>query len=446
MKQKNLRTLLIVCLLLGAFTLGAAASIGVKDITATLRPDITVKVDGESQTLYDKNGDVVYPLMYNGSTYLPIRAISTLLDQDVVWDSKTQTVSLSDKTDTAPEDLTYSALNKRINKLESRYVSLSDDVKATAKAGTYAENLTIYHAFHDRHLDLTDTLKSLQVDVSEAYRTDSITKTNRDTFLTNLDSLDSKLAILHTSVLEKYGIDGDAATFKALRAEALDLQGDQKELADLVSAAVKAKTVSDWKSADASARKEWKSFRNDVTALQVALNDSLRQSVISYQEYNEVSELAGALDVACKDLKSALDKAEANWDGSSESATSWQDRDGEYYAHQIQTLSDKADDLFDRCRDYFTGKNRDEIVGVSLMAEVDKLDDQIDDLEDAIEDSQKLGRQTRWALLRDLDKADNTLSKAEDFLEKAGIDDDWDDDHDRGWHNGRDDDDDDDDD
>ena len=38
------------------------------------------------------------------------------------------------------------------------------------------------------------------------------------------------------------------------------------------------------------------------------------------------------------------------------------------------------------------------------------------------------------------------MSKAEDFLEKAGIDDDWDDDHDRGWHSGRDDDDDDDDD
>ena len=206
---------------------------------------------------------VVFPLMYNGSTYLPIRAIGTLLDQEVVWDSKTQTVSLSDKTDTAPEDLTYNALNKRINKLETGYISLSDDVKATAKAGSYAENLTIYHTFHSRHLELNDTLKALQVDVSEAYRTGSIAKTNRDAFLSNLDSLDSKLAALHTSVLEKYGIDGDAATYKALRAEALDLQDDQKELEDLVSAAVKAKTVSDWKSADASARKEWKSFRND---------------------------------------------------------------------------------------------------------------------------------------------------------------------------------------
>ena len=94
MKRISMRTPAAVCLLAGALTLGAAAATSIQSITATLRPDISVEVNGEKQTMYDKNGDVVYPIEYGGSTYLPIRSIGGLLDQEVLWDSKTQTVSL----------------------------------------------------------------------------------------------------------------------------------------------------------------------------------------------------------------------------------------------------------------------------------------------------------------------------------------------------------------
>ena len=60
-----------------------------------LRNDITVVVDDTARTFTDANGKTVYPLLYQGSTYLPIRAIGELMGKRVDWDGKTNTVTLS---------------------------------------------------------------------------------------------------------------------------------------------------------------------------------------------------------------------------------------------------------------------------------------------------------------------------------------------------------------
>lgn len=62
------------------------------NIKATLRPDITIKVDGEIQTLKDGNGVVVYPIMYNNTTYIPIRSAGAFLGKDVNWDNSEESV------------------------------------------------------------------------------------------------------------------------------------------------------------------------------------------------------------------------------------------------------------------------------------------------------------------------------------------------------------------
>ena len=64
-------------------------------ITAQIRPDFTVVIDGKEKTFKDAQGDVVYPLLYNGSTYLPIRAIGEIMGKEVEWNAKTNTVTLS---------------------------------------------------------------------------------------------------------------------------------------------------------------------------------------------------------------------------------------------------------------------------------------------------------------------------------------------------------------
>lgn len=66
-----------------------------QNVAAELRSDITVVVDDAVRTFADANGKTVYPLSYQGSTYLPIRAIGELMGKSVAWDGKTNTVTLS---------------------------------------------------------------------------------------------------------------------------------------------------------------------------------------------------------------------------------------------------------------------------------------------------------------------------------------------------------------
>ena len=65
------------------------------NVSAQIRTDFTVVVDGVTQTFKDVNGDTVYPLLYDGTTYLPVRAIGKLMGKTVSWDSSTNTVTLS---------------------------------------------------------------------------------------------------------------------------------------------------------------------------------------------------------------------------------------------------------------------------------------------------------------------------------------------------------------
>ena len=66
-----------------------------RDVTAALRDDFTVVVDGTVRAFADANGKTVYPLLYQGSAYLPVRAIGELMGKIVDWDGKTNTVTLS---------------------------------------------------------------------------------------------------------------------------------------------------------------------------------------------------------------------------------------------------------------------------------------------------------------------------------------------------------------
>ena len=97
----------LIVLALMVFTSGVLASGTIQKITADWRPDIKVIVDGETQTFLDANGNEVYPIAYNGSTYLPLRAIGGLMGKDVGWDGTTNTVTL----DTPKATSEYSRTN-----------------------------------------------------------------------------------------------------------------------------------------------------------------------------------------------------------------------------------------------------------------------------------------------------------------------------------------------
>lgn len=96
MKLGKRLTALVLALVICGLTVGASAAGESKEIKAYLNYDITVTYNGEVQVLKDAAGNRVYPISYEGTTYLPVRAVSNMLGVEVDWDGATQTVILSD--------------------------------------------------------------------------------------------------------------------------------------------------------------------------------------------------------------------------------------------------------------------------------------------------------------------------------------------------------------
>jgi hypothetical protein len=67
-----------------------------ENITVIRNEEIEILYNGQTQKFSDVTGKVVYPLSYEGTTYLPVRAISSLFQVPIKWNSITKTVSLGD--------------------------------------------------------------------------------------------------------------------------------------------------------------------------------------------------------------------------------------------------------------------------------------------------------------------------------------------------------------
>lgn len=83
--KKKLTLVLAVVVALSSFAVGAMSKNIVEKIEAELRGDFTVYVDGKKQTFRDVEGKIVDPILYEGTTYLPVRAIGELMGKTVYW-------------------------------------------------------------------------------------------------------------------------------------------------------------------------------------------------------------------------------------------------------------------------------------------------------------------------------------------------------------------------
>jgi hypothetical protein len=62
-------------------------------ITASYQ-NIKLRVNNQEITPTDVNGNIVEPFIVNGTTYLPVRAISEALDKRVLWDASTKSIHI----------------------------------------------------------------------------------------------------------------------------------------------------------------------------------------------------------------------------------------------------------------------------------------------------------------------------------------------------------------
>lgn len=85
--------------LISAMTMPALADSVSKRVDATLRSDYKIVLDGKEMNFKQSDGASALALVYDGTTYLPLRAIGEALGKDVDWNGKTKTITLTSTTD-----------------------------------------------------------------------------------------------------------------------------------------------------------------------------------------------------------------------------------------------------------------------------------------------------------------------------------------------------------
>ena len=96
---------LIAGMLIGAMlTGGTAIAKQISETAEVFYNNIKIFIDGGEIVPKDANGNTIEPFIMNGTTYLPVRAVSNAFGKDVEWDGVTQSVYIGKKDQTKPDN------------------------------------------------------------------------------------------------------------------------------------------------------------------------------------------------------------------------------------------------------------------------------------------------------------------------------------------------------
>lgn len=102
LRKKKIHTALAV--VLATCTIGSTALSKSASETAQLfYNNIKIYIDGAEIVPRDATGKTVEPFILDGTTYLPVRAVSSALGKEVEWDGATQSVYIGKKDETKPD-------------------------------------------------------------------------------------------------------------------------------------------------------------------------------------------------------------------------------------------------------------------------------------------------------------------------------------------------------
>ncbi len=91
---KKMLCFIIATVMIVGFISGVAASSGIIKITADINTNINYILNGDKYIPQDTDGSRMDTIIYNGRSYVPLRAIANALDVPVNWDDKTSTIIL----------------------------------------------------------------------------------------------------------------------------------------------------------------------------------------------------------------------------------------------------------------------------------------------------------------------------------------------------------------
>ncbi|OXM82766.1 stalk domain-containing protein [Paenibacillus rigui] len=210
--KKSVVAIVGASLLLGA-SMGVYAGSNLQEIKAYLNDDIKVKVNGAATQLLDEQGNVVTPITYEGSTYLPARAIANSLNVAVDYDAASNTVLFGEKVEGTP-----------VNSVQTFYQSIKDPnmtkyknkdyievIKDTKNAG-YNFSLTPNKKFQKLYLQAAAIGSDVEVKIEDS--NGRLLKQETVTVDNGLKTIEANVAGLsEVTVFYKYEQNGSSGIF-----------------------------------------------------------------------------------------------------------------------------------------------------------------------------------------------------------------------------------------
>lgn len=162
---------LITGIIIGAIlTSGVALADNIQETIRAVYMNIKLVVDGEEIIPKDENGNVVEPFIYNGTTYLPVRAVGKAFNKDVNWDGDTATVYIGDIVKPA----------KSVYLFNKPYIAC--DIPAEFSAGEKDQNHSNYILFNLQATEKID-YSNYEYHNSVTYSLNGVTKKIKGTFI-----------------------------------------------------------------------------------------------------------------------------------------------------------------------------------------------------------------------------------------------------------------------
>ena len=211
----------LTALTLAGLMVVTTASVGAasvyKNITARQNTAMTVKVDGTALTMKDDDGDSLYPLTYDGNTYLPAQQLASAVGYNLTADDNSVSLTRKNTVSTFPaasgdigsEKAKSIALNHAgVTSSTAKFVKVErdrDDGRLLYEVEFYAGNKE-----YDYEILASDgTILSYDADI-EGYRIPSSTSSSSSGYISVERA--KEIALQHAG-LSSSGVNFDKAEF-----------------------------------------------------------------------------------------------------------------------------------------------------------------------------------------------------------------------------------------
>jgi hypothetical protein len=148
--RKNVVIPLIAAVSVISMSIGAVAASNLEEITVYLNKGVSVQMDGEKWTPKDETGNTLYPITYNGSTYLPVRAVGEASGLKVGWNEEKQKVLLGGANESSASTQSTNGSAQPAEETVIRKFAVPNKVKSIEKKGLVEENGTIVFYGYDK--------------------------------------------------------------------------------------------------------------------------------------------------------------------------------------------------------------------------------------------------------------------------------------------------------